>query len=339
MGRMTGALAGVAMSWMVGGCAQATGGPAIPVQPAVVSPAVASGESAVIEVARLIMPTVVGISTQGGAGSGVIIREDGVILTNAHVIGNAQQVQVGLADGRQLTGRVLGRDPSIDIAVVQVPATQLPVAPLGDSDLLEPGQATVAIGNPAGLERTVTTGVVSGINRVLGAQTGAQLEELIQTDAAINPGNSGGPLLDSSGRVIGINTAVLRGAGAFVGLGFAVPINLARNVAEQLLTTGVIRRAYLGVNYQEITPEIARRFSIPVQQGLILMTVGANTPAARAGLRQGDVITRVDQTPIVRGGDLRRILRERAGGDVIRITATRPAGTFTVDVELAEITI
>jgi serine protease Do len=320
---------------MAVGCAPATGGPLPLVQPAVAQSANEPGESAVIQVARLVMPTVVGISAGGGAGSGVIIRADGVILTNAHVTGNAQQVRVGLADGRQLTGRVLGRDQSIDIAVVQVDASDLPVAPLGDSDLLEPGQAAIAIGNPAGFERTVTTGVISGVNRALGAG----LEELIQTDAAINPGNSGGPLLDSSGRVVGINTAVLRGGGNFVGLGFAVPINLARNIAEQLLTTGTIRRAFLGVTYQEITPEIARRFNIPVQQGLILMTVAAGSPAARAGLRQGDVVTQVDQTPLTRGGDLRRILRERSAGDVVRITGTRPAGAFTVEVRLVEVEI
>ncbi|CAN5698125.1 hypothetical protein BH23GEM6_BH23GEM6_18440 [soil metagenome] len=302
-------------------------------QPAALQVAGGEGESAVVRVARTIMPTVVGITAGTGTGSGVIIREDGVILTNAHVVGNASQVRVGLADGRQLTGRVLGRDQSIDIAVVQVPATGLPVAPLGDSDFLEPGQAAVAIGNPAGFDRTVTTGVISGVNRALGAG----LEELIQTDAAINPGNSGGPLLDSRGRVIGINTAVLRGN--FVGLGFAVPINLARDIAEQLLTTGTIRRAFLGVNYQEITPEIARRFNIPVQRGLILMTVAPDSPAGRAGLRPGDVITQVDQIPITRGGDLRRILRERTGGDAIRVSATRPDGAFTVNVRLTEVEI
>jgi S1-C subfamily serine protease len=319
-------------------CSPSVGGtPALPApQSSPIAAANSSGEAAVIEVARLITPTVVGISAGTGAGSGVIIREDGVILTNAHVVGNAQQVRVGLADGRQLTGRVLGRDVSIDIAVVQVPARQLPVAPLGDSDLLEPGQAAIAIGNPAGFERTVTTGVISGVNRALGAR----LEELIQTDAAINPGNSGGPLLDSSGRVVGINTAVLRGAGNFVGLGFAVPINLARDIAEQLLTTGIIRRAFLGVSYQEITPEIALRFNIPVQQGLMLMAVGPGSPAGEAGLQQGDVITRVDQTAITRGGDLRRILRERDAGDVIRISGTRRNGqTFSVDVRLTEVEI
>jgi serine protease Do len=330
-------LAAIILSSMVA-CSQSAGvTPALPApQTTAVARANNSGESAVIEVARLITPTVVGISAGTGAGSGVIIRADGVILTNAHVVGNAQQVRVGLADGRQLTGRVLGRDISIDIAVVQVPATNLPVAPLGDSDLLELGQAAIAIGNPAGFERTVTMGVISGINRALGAR----LEELIQTDAAINPGNSGGPLLDSGGQVIGINTAVLRGAGNFVGLGFAVPINLARDIAEQLLTTGTIRRAFLGVSYQEITPEIARRFNIPVQQGLLLMAVGPASPAGGAGLQQGDVITRVDQTVITRGGDLRRILRERDAGDVIRISGTRRNGeTFSVNVRLTEVEI
>jgi serine protease Do len=319
------------------GCGQAmVGNGASP--PAEAQGAAVGGEAAVVQAARVVTPAVVGIATQTGAGSGVIIRPDGVILTNAHVVGNARQVQVGLADGRQLTGQVLGQDPSIDIAVVRVTAAGLPAAQVGDSDLLEPGQLAIAIGNPAGFERTVTTGVVSGINRALAAG----LEELIQTDAAINPGNSGGPLLDSSGRVIGINTAVMRdtrGGPTLVGLGFAVPINLANSIAEQLLTTGVIRRAYLGVSYQEITPEIVRRFRVPVQQGLLLLTVDPRSPAGQAGLARGDILVGLDGQAITMGGDLRRVLRERRAGDTVRLTVQRADRTFDLNVRLTEIQI
>ncbi|MBW3635814.1 MAG: trypsin-like peptidase domain-containing protein [Armatimonadetes bacterium] len=196
-----------------------------------------SDEQNIIRVARQASPAVVSISRNGGTGSGVLIRSDGVLLTNAHVVGQAQQVRVELADGRRLVGRVLGRDSSVDVAVIKISGSGFPRAPLGDSDRLQVGQASIAIGNPLGLERSVTTGVVSAINR-----SGFEIDGLIQTDAAINPGNSGGPLLDSRGRVIGINTAVLRGNGAS-GLGFAIPINLASDIAQQLLETGRVQRA------------------------------------------------------------------------------------------------
>jgi S1-C subfamily serine protease len=214
-------------------------------------------EETVIDVTRRVSPAVVSITSGAGQGSGVIIREDGVVLTNAHVVGNMRTVEVGLANGDVYKGEVLGRAPDIDLAVVRVDARNLPAAPLGDSDRLQVGQSAIAIGNPAGFERTVTTGVVSALNRTLGGGRGARLDELIQTDAAINPGNSGGPLLDSRGRVIGINTAVLRATPVgqpIVGIGFAIPINLGRDVAEQLLTTGVVTRAYLGIRQLELDP-------------------------------------------------------------------------------------
>src|SRR5690606_11375476 len=191
---------------------------------------------------------------------------------NAHVVDGLGQVRVTLADGSEYPGRVLGRDPSIDIAVVTIRGENLPAAPLADSDRIEVGQFVIAIGNPLGFERTVTRGIVSGLNRALGNQ----LDELIQTDAAINPGNSGGPLLNSSGEVIGINTAVVD-PGLATGLGFAVPINLARSVAEQLLTTGEIRRAYLGINYAEVTRELAAQLRLPTIEGIIVTRVTAKS--------------------------------------------------------------
>jgi serine protease Do len=210
----------------------------------------------------------------------------------------------------------------------------LPTAPLGDSDQLQAGQLAIAIGNPAGFERTVTTGVISALDRTLGPR----LEELIQTDAAINPGNSGGPLLDSQGRVVGINTAVVRDTrvgGTIVGPGFAVPINLARDIAEQLLTTGHIIRPYLGISYAEITREMAAQFRLPVQDGLMLQTVAPNSPAAAAGLQRGDIITRINDVPLRQGGDLRRFLRAaRAGGEVTIRGVRMHEGGFTVRTRL-----
>jgi S1-C subfamily serine protease len=289
-------------------------------------------EGNVVRVARQVTPAVVSVTSDAGAGSGVIIRADGVILTNAHVVGQSAQVQIGLATGGTLTGRVLGRDPSIDIAVVDVEGADLPAAPLGNSDALEVGQTAIAIGNPLALERTVTRGIVSALNRTASE---FNLDELIQTDAAINPGNSGGPLLDSRGRVVGINTAVLRGAGA-EGLGFAVPINLASDVAQQILATGRVTRAFIGINYVDVTAELAREFGLPVQGGIILRAVGQGTPAGTAGLRPGDILTRLDDTPINTGGDLRRAIRERNPGDTITLSGVRPDGPFTVRLRLAQ---
>jgi serine protease Do len=302
--------------------------------------AVLTPEQTIIEVTRRVSPAVVSIQSRAGTGSGVIIQQDGVILTNAHVVGNMRQVTVALGTGEQYTGQVLGRDPGMDLAVVRVqPREPLPVAPLGDSDQLQVGQTAIAIGNPVGLERTVTTGIVSALNRALTPQ----LEELIQTDAAINPGNSGGPLLDSSGRVIGINTAVLRDVPrgpTLVGIGFAVPINAGRNIAEQLLTTGRIVRSFLGIRYTDITREMAQQFRLPVQEGVILQAVEPNSPAAAAGLRPNDMITQVGTTPIRQGGDLRRVLRGTAPGQAIDIAGVRPGtGAFRAQARLTGIEV
>ena len=291
-----------------------------------------SEEQNVVRIARQVSPAVVSVGQGAGSGSGVIVHADGVILTNAHVVGMARTVRIGLADGRRLDGRVLGRDPALDVAVVRVDAPNLPIAPLGDSDRLEVGQTAIAIGNPLGLERTVTTGVVSAVNR---SPRGIALDGLIQTDAAISPGNSGGPLLDSRGRVVGINTAVLRTTGA-QGLGFAVPINLAQNVIEQVLTTGRVVRSFLGVEYRDIEPEMAEQFRLSVREGIVVAAVSPGTPASAAGIERGDIITRIDDTPIKQGGDLRRVLRERRPGDTIRLTVERGSGTRMLTAQLIE---
>jgi serine protease Do len=286
-------------------------------------------EETVIRVARSASPAVVSVSRRGGSGSGVIIRSEGIIVTNAHVVGNYRTVEVRTADGRTLAGTVLGRDESVDIAIVRVNERNLPAAPLADSDKLEVGQLAIAIGNPLGLERTVTRGVVSATNR---DPTGIGIAAgLIQTDAAINPGNSGGPLLDSSGRVIGINTAILAGT---TGLGFAVPINLAVDVLNQITSTGRVSRAYLGLDMADINPEIARRFNLPVSEGVVVTLLGRNTPAARAGIRVEDFIVGFNGQPVRDGGDLRRMLRLAKPGDVARLEIVRGSRRSTVSVTL-----
>jgi S1-C subfamily serine protease len=292
-------------------------------------------ESAVIQVARQATPSVVSVSVRGSSGSGVIVRQDGIVVTNAHVVRNATEVDVGLADGRRVRGRVLGSDPSVDVAVVRVEAASLPAAPLADSDELEVGQTAIAIGNPIGLERTVTTGIVSAVNR---SPRGFELGGLIQTDAAINPGNSGGPLVDSQGRVIGINTVIVQGT---TGLGFAVPINLARDIAEQLLTTGRIRRTVLGIVPDDLIPELAQQYGLPVREGIIVRQVEPGSPADRAGLEVADIITRIDNQAVTTSGDLRRILRSHRPGDSVRLTVVRApvrgrASTLTLTAQLGE---
>jgi S1-C subfamily serine protease len=297
-------------------------------------------ETTIIRVAKQVTPAVVSVTDPGvGLGSGVIVRADGIIITNAHVVGTASRVEVGLADGRQIPGQVLGRDPTVDVAIVRVQLTGLPTAPLGNSDQLEVGQTAIAIGNPIGLDRTVTTGIISAINR---SPRGFELGGLIQTDAAINPGNSGGPLLDSQGRVIGINSAILQGT---TGLGFAIPINLAQDIANQVLTTGHITRPYLGINPAELSPEIAERFNLPVREGVIVRTVDPRAPAGRAGLQPGDIIVSVDGAPTPTASELLRILRDRKPGDTIRVGIVRLdengrlAGRATVAVQLAAVPV
>lgn len=296
--------------------------------------AVVPAEATITRAVQQASPTVVLVNTGRGSGSGVIVRRDGVILTNAHVVQNAREVDVTLASGQRIRGTVLGRDPSVDVAVVRVGGGDLPVAPLGDSDRLVVGQTAIAIGNPLGFERTVTVGVVSALNRTL---RGSTLESLIQTDAAISPGNSGGPLLDSQGRVIGINTAVIRIEGA-EGLGFAVPINLARDVANQLLTTGRVRRAYLGIAQTGVTPELAEQFGLAAREGVLVFEVQPGSPAARAGLRPRDVIVAMNGERVRDDGDLRRVLREVGPGNVVRLEVARPQGRTTVAVTLGEVT-
>lgn len=226
-----------------------------------------------------------------GIASGVIVNEDGYILTNDHVVDGAEEVRVSLSDGRRFTAKVIGRDPQTDLAVLKVEASKLPALELADSDRVQVGDVVLAIGNPFGIGQTVTAGIVSALGRTT---LGLDYEDLIQTDAAINPGNSGGALVDGEGRLIGINTAILSRTGGYQGIGFAIPSNLARFVMEQLIPTGKVTRGYLGVIVQELTPALAEQFKVKEPKGVLLSDVTANSPADKAGLKAGDVIVEFD---------------------------------------------
>lgn len=262
-----------------------------------------------------------------GSGSGFIISQDGQILTNAHVVNGADQVTVVLKDGRQLQGRVLGADSVTDVAVVKINATGLPVARLGNSDQILPGQAAIAIGNPLGLNNTVTQGIISAIGRSssdLGVPD--RRIDYLQTDAAINPGNSGGPLLNASGEVVGVNTAIIQGA---QGLGFAIPINSARRIAEQLIATGKVEHPYLGVQMTELTPELQQQINqnttvkINRDRGVVIVGVVRNSPAARAGLRPGDVIEQVNGTAIDNSTQVQQKVDQTGLGKPLQMTIFR----------------
>lgn len=273
---------------------------------------------------------------QRGTGSGFVVSSDGQILTNAHVVDGADKVTVTLKDGRTLSGKVMGADPLTDVAVVKIEADNLPIVKLGNADQLQVGEWAIAIGNPLGLDNTVTTGIISATGRS-SSQIGAgdKRVEFIQTDAAINPGNSGGPLLNANGEVIGINTAILQNA---QGLGFAIPINKAQAIADQLITTGKVEHAYLGVRMVEITPEIKNQieaekgWNIAKDEGILVVDVMPKSPAARAGLKPGDVITSVNREPLSNPEKLQQAVENTAIGQDLPLTLERNGKTLALDV-------
>ena len=230
---------------------------------------------------------------RSGLGSGVVVSPEGYILTNFHVVDGADEIEVAHNDGRKYKARVVGSDPESDLAVLRIPADhQLPVIAFGSSDTLRVGDVVLAIGNPFGVGQTVTSGIVSALGRShLGINT---FENFIQTDAAINPGNSGGALVDSNGHLIGINTAIYSQSGGSMGIGFAIPVSLARSVMEQIIKTGGVTRGWVGIEVQELTPELAESFKLPGTDGALIAGVMRGSPADKAGIKPGDVLTQVN---------------------------------------------
>ncbi len=256
------------------------------------------------------------------AGSGFLISEDGYILTNNHVIDNADKITVRLEGDQELEGKVIGTDPQSDVALIKVSdGRKFPYLPLGDSDQLEVGEWVIAIGSPFGLDRTVTVGVVSAKGRNhMGIN---EYENFIQTDAAINPGNSGGPLLNIHGEVIGINTAIFSRSGGYMGIGFAIPINMAKTVKSQLLAHGKVTRSWIGVAIQDMNSELARSFKMTQKSGALVTEVSKNSPAAKAGIKQGDVITLYDGRPVTDVVDLRNLVAMTPPGTKVDFTLVR----------------
>jgi Do/DeqQ family serine protease len=238
-----------------------------------------------------------GPQRQSGLGSGVIVSTDGYILTNNHVVENMDEIEVATNDGRRLPARIVGLDPETDLAVLQVKVDdKLPAVTFAPTESLRVGDVVLAIGNPFGVGQTVTHGIVSALGRTqLGINT---FENFIQTDAAINPGNSGGALTDSAGNLVGINTAIYSRTGGSLGIGFAIPVSIARSVMEQIIRTGSVTRGWIGVEAQEITPELAESFKLPASEGAIIAGVMRGSPADRAGIRPGDVLLAVGGKPV-----------------------------------------
>jgi serine protease Do len=262
---------------------------------------------------------------QSGLGSGVIISADGYIVTNNHVVDGADSVTVTFGDGRVLKARVVGRDPQTDIAVVKVDAKDLPAIKFAESAKAEVGDRVLAIGNPFGIGETVTTGIVSAKGRR--PNLGLAYEDFIQTDAAINPGNSGGALVDIDGRLIGLNTAILSRSGGFQGVGLAVPSDLVRNVVDNLVQNGKVVRGFIGVRIQDVTPDLAESFGLKDHAGALVAEVTPGSPAAKAGLKDGDVITEVEGKAIADSGQLRMAVSQTAPGTKLALGVLRDGKT------------
>jgi S1-C subfamily serine protease len=300
---------------------------------------------AVVNVVEKVGPAVVSIhvrkqdpSRRGavdGAGSGVIIAPDGFILTNNHVVAEVDEIEVALIDGRSFAARIVGTDPATDLAVVRADASGLPATMLGDSESLRAGQLVIAIGNPLGFQNTVSTGVISALGRALRSQTGRLIENIIQTDVSLNPGNSGGPLLDSRGRVIGVNTAMIAGG---QGLSFAVPVNTARWVAGELIVRGRVRRPYLGLAGQvrPIDRRIQRYLELPAPRVVQVASLDKDGPAQRAGLREGDWIVAVNGQVVVSVDDIHHILAGTEPGSACHLVTLRGGERHEVDVITGE---
>lgn len=269
-----------------------------------------------------------------GLGSGVIVSPDGYIITNNHVVSDAERIKVTLFDKRTFKAEVVGADPKTDIAILKISATALPVIPWGDSDRLKVGEFVLAIGNPFGLNHTVTMGIISAVGR---ANVGiAEYEDFIQTDAAINPGNSGGPLVDAGGSLIGINTAIFTKSGGYQGVGFAVPSNMTRLLMEQLLKEGKIIRGWLGVTIQELTPELSQKFGYEAGEGALVGEAMANSPAEKAGIRRGDIIVQYDGKDVGSPSVLKNLVAKNKPGKQVPVKVFRNKKLMDVLVTIGE---
>ena len=327
----------------------------------ITDPATATDETNNIEIYRAVAPGVVNINStsyardffgfvepQEGSGSGSVIDADGDILTNFHVVEGAQKLSVSLGGQKTYAAKLIGGDADTDLAVIRLiekPREPLTIVALGDSEKLSVGQKVLAIGNPFGLDRTLTTGVISGLQRPIRARNNRLIEGAIQTDASINPGNSGGPLLDSHGRMIGINSQILSPSGASAGVGFAIPVSIAKRIVPQLVTNGSVRRPGLGISSRNISDLNSQE--LPVSQGLLILQVTPGGPAASAGVHGltqtengdvelGDIIVGVDGEKVNNSDDLARTLDKHQVGDTIRIEILRNGRRITIPVRLGE---
>ena len=271
---------------------------------------------------------------QRGQGSGFIISSDGYILTNNHVVGDADTISVKLADGRKFKAKVIGKDPQSDVAVIKIDAKNLPVLPLGNSDNIQVGEWVIAIGNPFGLTQTVTVGVVSAKGRSRLGIT--DYEDYIQTDAAINPGNSGGPLINIHGEAIGINSAIFSRSGGYMGIGFAIPINMAKAVKDQLIKNGKVIRGWLGVVIQELDEDLAKSFGLKKKEGVLIAEVADNSPAKKAGLKSGDIILKMNGQKVYDIGELRNKIALTPPGTKVTFDILRDGKHKTVTVTIEE---
>ena len=270
-----------------------------------------------------------------GSGSGVIISEDGYIVTNNHVVDQAKEVKVPLNDGREFTAEVIGTDPTTDLAVLKIDAKKLPALPFGNSDDVKLGEWVLAVGNPFNLTSTVTAGIISAKGRSINIiDNQSAIEAFIQTDAAVNPGNSGGALINTSGELIGINTAISTRSGSYEGYSFAVPANIARKVVDDMLRYGVVQRAYLGVSIADVTPELAKEMKLDATQGVYLSEVVDNGAAKKAGMEKGDVIVGAGGKTIKRSSELLEVIGSRRPGDKLDVTVLRDGKSKTFNVTL-----
>ena len=331
-----------------------------------VSRAITADEQNNIDIYRKAAPAVVNITStvvqrdfffgvvpRSGSGSGVIIDPKGYIVTNNHVIENAQRIEVTLSNGNKWPGNLVGTDPYNDLAIIRIeaPSEQLQTLPLGSSQDLQVGQKVIAIGNPFGFQQTLTTGIISALGRTLQTEYGGEMEDLIQTDAAINPGNSGGPLLDSKGKIIGLNTVIISPSGANIGIGFAIPADTIKRIAYELIEKGYVAHPWIGATLFPLLPWLAEELNLKAERGVMILDVVRNGPADRAGLRGGDKLLRIGNSTLPIGGDvivafegetmesseeLVRMIRKKQPGDKVELRVLRENRIKKVPVVLGE---